>query len=180
MRYDCKSTKHQRLRIAREQLRSHTHARASKYIDWLPELVKRHGTALLAIIYIRVSSMEQRRAGNLKNRLKLLKRSLRKRRIKYSSPFCSEVIRASVLPRPALSAAAAKAKQLQSKYVDRYVFILTDTPSRFVRNREFVPRYPSTHRPTDDQWIELTRAVKGVPLATRIIFVFFIVVDHRY
>lgn len=135
---------------------------ASSLIRHLDDL---DAKSLLTIVYMRVSTKEQRRRCNLKNRYRTLVRDLRQRGVQRCGYFTEVRSGSSLRKRPALRQALEAARQLQAQNPDAVVAIVSDTRNRFVRGALYNGR-ASTDEPSPGQWARLRRMAHGVTLAT--------------
>jgi DNA invertase Pin-like site-specific DNA recombinase len=139
-----------------------------KRVVWHLDELLRKGVPLLLVLYMRVSTLEQRKRRNLKNRRRWLRRKMRKQGLTWQRPVYSEPKSGKTLgrtERPELFNAIAAAKQLEAGNPGKVVVLVTDTLDRFVRNPQYNGQ-PSTAFPTDAQLAELQRVADHTLLAT--------------
>jgi len=139
-----------------------TKSEASTLIRHLDDL---DAKSLLTIVYMRVSTKEQRRRCNLKNRLRALQRDLRQRGINWHGSFTEVHSGSTLRGRPGLHHALKAARQIQAENPGAHVAVVTDARNRFIRGRHYNGR-ASTDEPSPGQWARLRRMAHGVTLAT--------------
>ena len=120
---------------------------------------------LLAVPYMRVSRCEQRKSGNLKRRMRWLRRKLRDQGIAWRDCFREVVSGTSLQNRSQLVAAIKAARQMQDEDETLRVVVVTDTRNRFVRGKHYNGQ-ASSDPPTESQQRELAALADGVTLAT--------------
>ena len=150
------------LRRAHQRTGEQDQPKASTIIRHLDELEAKD---LLAVPYMRVSTREQRRQCNLKNRLSALRRELRRKGIDWHASFTQVETGTSLENRPKLVEAIEAARRLQAENPGATVAVVTDTRNRFLRGKFYNGR-ASTDPPTPRQWAELKKLADGITLAT--------------
>jgi len=134
-----------------------------RHLDDLPQSKKK----LLAIVYMRESSFEQRRKKNLRNRRAFLCLQLRQRNVEllaiHTEVACGKFLDGK--SRPALVEAIEAARRARVEHPAAQVFVATDARNRFVRG----PNYngtPSTDPPSSPQLQQLDSMAREVVLVT--------------
>jgi DNA invertase Pin-like site-specific DNA recombinase len=124
--------------------------------------VLREDRTLLAVTYMRVSTHEQRKKGNLKYRDRFLLSQLERLGINCVASY-TEVGSGRNLNRPVFEKAVKHARTLQRQNPNALVVIVTDTRNRFLRNPHFNGSSdPLTHL----QMRKLIAFTAGVTLVT--------------
>lgn len=133
-------------------------------IGHLDELPKHK---VLPVVYMRVSTWEQRNEGGLKRRVKRLRRYLRGKDMPCPQKRCfSELADSrSLRKRPKLLRAIEMARKMQVEHPNAVVPVVTDTRNRFVRGRHYNGQ-ANTDPPSHAQLKRLARIARGVVLAT--------------
>jgi DNA invertase Pin-like site-specific DNA recombinase len=117
-----------------------------RHLDELLLESRKWGKKLLLVSYMRVSTWEQRKNQNEKNRRRLLKLVLRQRNIQRINGF-SEVTSGKLIDnRPELANAIEAVRKAQAEKPDALVAVVTDTRDRFIRGEQF-NRYANTDPP---------------------------------
>lgn len=131
----------------------------------LRDLVKA-GWPLLIVLYMRVSTPEQRKGTNLARRMDRLKRRLRTYGlVKWAGEFTEVRSGKQLLDRPGLRAAIDLARKLQRENPGGKAVVVTDTRNRLLRGEDY-DKLASTDEPKPHQWVELEGVARGVVLAT--------------
>jgi hypothetical protein len=134
-------------------------------LDLLAE-ARRLNKTLLAVLYMRESTHEQRRSGNLRNREIFLRKKLGGMGVTCTHQSFSDVRSGKCLiERRGFVAAIEYAQQLQLRHPDYLVFIVTDTRNRFIRGPWYNGQH-GTDRPTHAQLDALPKLADGMILAT--------------
>jgi hypothetical protein len=120
---------------------------------------------VIAVIYMRVSTSDQEKSGNLRNRCDLLRRELQKLGIRVVACYQEVADSRFVLGRPELAEAVAHARSLIQKNLKTTVVVVTDVRNRFIRCEDFRSN-PSGDGPSAAQLNELRKLANGVNLAT--------------
>jgi DNA invertase Pin-like site-specific DNA recombinase len=140
--------------------------KASLVISCLEELRARN-KKLLLVLYMRVSTREQRTNGNLNNRLRWLRRKVRGMGLLWEKRFKEAADGRSLqrAKRPAFVEAIEYARNLQAENHDALVVVVTNTRDRFVRGRHF-NGWARNDRLDKRQLDKLGRIAAGVLLAS--------------
>jgi hypothetical protein len=138
--------------------------KASSIIRHLDNLLHENNE-LLAVRYMRTSTSEQRKYGNLRNRHRWLRSELKRRKVKGNTAFSEVADSRSLQNRWQLIGAIDEARLLQMENPRATVAVVTDTRNRFLRGR-FFNGQAHTDPPSADQLEVLKKLARGVILAT--------------
>jgi len=127
------------------------------------DTLRNQGREIIAVLYMRVSTTEQRTNGNLKNRLSWLTDALENKGIKMDQSFTDVCSGRGFDNRDGLKNAANRVKFLQQPNPDVFVCIISDCANRFIRGENY-NKVAHTDQPSRRQLNQLKSL--GVPLVT--------------